>query len=199
MKLRQPIPGAAAKADSARPPPTASNRDPRLPTKTGSQERRPTRSLRRFSRQKSSHVEGSPRPSGGRHFRGDEPASPRTRRAIRRTLERRIRAGGRFTAPDRRSSSARSTRPAGWACRISPTWATRRLHRRRNPLITASTISCLPSRASNTPMSSSAARASSRSPKACKTPSGPSAAPSNIAATASRPPSATSTPPQGRI
>ena len=119
---------------------------------------------------------------------------------IRRTPERRMRVGGRWPAQNRMSSSGRSTRLVVLACPTSPTppRSTSRLpaSRWRIGSITSDWLS----RASSMPMLSSAARASSHWPRACRMRCGRSAAfPSNIAATACRPPFAISMPTPRKI
>ena len=77
----------------------------------------------------------------------------------------------------RRSSSGRSTSPAVWDCRISPTWATSASRSRGRRSSTGSIISGSPIPASSTPTSCSAVRASSPWRRGCRTPYGRSAAP----------------------
>ena len=96
---------------------------------------------------------------------------------IRRTLERRIRLARHLMARSRRSFSGRCMSPAGWACRISPTWAMLGITIAGEPRwITGSITSGSPIPASSMPMSCSAARASWPWRKGCRTPCGRSAA-----------------------
>ena len=104
-----------------------------------------------------------------RHFRRDAQCHPELGVGIRRTLERRIRAWRAIHGEEQRSSSGRSTSPAVWDCRISPTWATSASRSRGRRSSTGSIISGSPILASSTPTSCSAVRASSPWRRGCRT------------------------------
>src|SRR3981189_2007977 len=75
-------------------------------------------------------------------------------------------------AKNRRAFSGRGKCPAGWACRISPTWDMPAFRSLASPWITGSIISGSPIPASSMPMSCSAARVSSPWQKASRKPCG---------------------------
>ena len=108
--------------------------------------------------------------------------------------------GGHSTGPSRTSSSGRSTRRAGWACPISPTWAITASASPACRWITGSITSAWPSQGVSMLMSCSEVRASWSWRRVCRMRCGRSAGPRcSIAATVCRPPSATSPPTHGRI
>ena len=95
---------------------------------------------------------------------------------IRRLWSGKSAPGAPSMGRSRRSSSGRSTSPAVWDCRISPTWATSASRSRGRRSSTGSIISGSPIPASSTPTSCSAVRASSPWRRGCRTPYGRSAA-----------------------
>ena len=86
---------------------------------------------------------------------------------IRRTLERRMRAWRALAGPNRTSSSGRSMNPAVSACRTSPTRARSASRLPASRWRIGSITSGWHSRVSSMPMLCSAARVSSRWPRAC--------------------------------
>ena len=200
MKFRrtEPVPVAAAKAGFSTATAYRIEQDPRLPSqKTGAAGPAPAGSAgRRSGRARSCRCCRPPRACGrspsSRRCCGAIPSSAPASAAPWSGASA---PGGRCTAPSRRSSSARLHEPGRLGLSDFTDMARpRRHHRRPAARSPALPLPAAPTRASSTPMSCSAARASSRSPRACRTRSGRSAARrASTAATASRPPSATST------
>ena len=118
----------------------------------------------------------------------------------RRTLERRVRSWRAVNGPDREVIFRQEHPPGRMGLSDFTEVADLGVTIAGQILDCHSITSACRSRASNTPMSCSAAKASSRWRKGYRTPCGRWAAfPSNIAATVSRRPSAISTPTPGRI
>ena len=127
MKFRHTdtVPIAAAKAGFSTATAYRIEKDPRLPSqkKAPRGRRRPDPLARCLGQRDRADAEGGPGPArrspSSRRSCGAIPSSAPASAARWSAASA---PGGRCTARSRRSSSARSTSPAGWACPTSPTW-----------------------------------------------------------------------------